>query len=448
MPQLGETVTEGTVTKWLKSVGDQVSVDDVLFEVSTDKVDTEVPSAVAGIVAVLYVAEGDTVAIGTRLAAIAVDAEEAASSAAQANDAGEDAWPTAAGVPATEAQAAPTNAAAAGSRGAGRAMTARGSSVTSLRQSATRPVDGSAFLSPAVRALLDEHGLDERDVAGSGRDGRITRADVLAGAARAEGPAGTARAGVAPALTTSVQATGGRVTPYPPATAGPDDDIIEFTRARRATAEHMVRSQATSAHTLVATEVDYARVDAVRRAAKLSFLPFVARATIDALRRFPHLNASVGDDQLIVHRRIHLSVAVDVEHQALVVPVVRDADGLRIDALSEQVAALAERARTKRLTADELTGGTFTVTNVGSYGTFITAPVINQPQVAILSTDGVKMRPVAVRGAAGDWTIAVHPVGNLCLSFDHRAVDGAYASAFLAAVRETIETRDWRGELR
>ena len=296
----------------------------------------------------------------------------------------------------------------------------------------------STFLSPAVRGLLDEHGLGERDVTGSGRGGRVTRADVLAAAARV-GHAGRASASAS---------SGGRLAPYPAAAVGPDDDVIEFTKARRATAEHMVRSQATSAHTLVATEVDYTGVDVVRRSAKLSFLPFVARATIDALRRYPNLNASVGDDELIVHRRIHLGVAVDVQHQALVVPVVRDADGLRMTALGEAVAALAERARTKRLTADELSGGTFTITNVGSYGTFITAPVINQPQVAILSTDGIKMRPVAVRGPADDWTIAVHPIGNLCLSFDHRAVDGAYASAFLAAVRETIESRDWRDELR
>ena len=428
MPQLGETVTEGTVTKWLKAVGDLVAVDDALFEVSTDKVDTEVPSAVAGIFAALYVAEGDTVAIGTRLAAIAADADELAAADAEAHAGpapvvgGTTTTPAPTPGPRSTRTLAPAAArpASPGRDRAGRAATA-----------------STSFLSPVVRALLDDLGLDEHTVIGSGRDGRITRADVLAAAAQSTS-----------SLHAPLPHAAGRVAPYPPATAGVDDDIIEFTKARRATAEHMVRSQATSAHTLVATEVDYSGVDAVRRAAKLSFLPFVARATIDALREFPHLNASVGDDELILHRHIHLGVAVDVEHQALVVPVVRDADGLRIDALSEQIAALAERARTKRLTADELTGGTFTVTNVGAYGTFITAPIINQPQVAILSTDGVKMRPVAVRASDGDWTIAVHPVGNLCLSFDHRAVDGAYASAFLAAVRNTIETRAWIDELR
>ena len=166
---------------------------------------------------------------------------------------------------------------------------------------------------------------------------------------------------------------------------GPDDDVIEFSRARRNTATNMMRSLATSAHTLVVVEVDYHAVDAVRRSAGLSFLPFVARAVVDALGEFPHVNASVGDDVLLVHRRIHLGVAVDVDFQALVVPVVKDAGGKRLRALSDEIADLAQRARTKRLTADDLTGGTFTITNVGSYGTVVTGPVINQPQVGILS---------------------------------------------------------------
>jgi 2-oxoglutarate dehydrogenase E2 component (dihydrolipoamide succinyltransferase) len=209
----------------------------------------------------------------------------------------------------------------------------------------------------------------------------------------------------------------------------------------------MMRSLATSAHTLVVTEVDYHGVDPVRRAARLSFLPFVARAVIDAIGEFPHVNASVGDDQLIVHRRINLGVAVDVEFQALVVPVIKDAGGKRLEAISDAVTDLAARAKAKRLTADDLTGGTFTITNVGSYGTVVTGPIINQPQVAILSSDGVRMRPVAVRGPAGDWTVAVHPVGNLSLSFDHRAFDGAYAAAFLARVRDLLEQRDWSQEV-
>ena len=301
--------------------------------------------------------------------------------------------------------------------------------------------------------MLDEHHLVADDVSGSGRHGRITRADVLAAAAFRSGRTSTT---AVPSLSNKVgartpAATG--PTPAAPAPAierGPDDDVVEFSKARRATAEHMVRSLRTSAHTLVGTQVDYRNVDSARDAAtggRLSYLPFVARAVIDALRAFPYLNASVGDDELIVHRRIHLGVAVDVDNEALVVPVIHDADALRIAALSETVAALAARARAKRLGADDLAGGTFTVTNVGRYGTVVTAPVINQPQVAILSTDGVRMTPVAVATGDGGWAVAVHPVGNLSLSFDHRAVDGAYAAAFLARVREQLETRDWSAEL-
>ena len=300
------------------------------------------------------------------------------------------------------------------------------------------PPAGNGFLSPVVQRLLAEHGLTAGEVVGSGRDGRITRADVLAAAANRN------RSAAAPSAPSP---SGWPAQPADLPQPGPDDEVIEFSRARRNTATNMMRSLATSAHTLVVVEVDYHAVDAVRRAAGLSFLPFVARAVVDALGEFPHVNASVGDDMLIVHRRIHLGVAVDVDFQALVVPVVKDAGGKRLRALSDEIADLAQRARTKRLTADDLTGGTFTITNVGSYGTVVTGPVINQPQVGILSSDGVKMKPVAVRSEAGDWTVAVHPVGNLSLSFDHRAYDGAYAAAFLARVRDLLEGRDWAEEL-
>jgi 2-oxoglutarate dehydrogenase E2 component (dihydrolipoamide succinyltransferase) len=296
---------------------------------------------------------------------------------------------------------------------------------------------GNGFLSPVVRTLLAEHGLAPSQVVGTGAHGRITRNDVLAAAANQAGGATTTAAPTSPAGAATARV------PQP----GPDDDVVEFTKARRATADNMVRSLATSAHTLVATEVDYHGVDPARRQAGLSFLPFVARAVIDAITEFPHVNSSVGDDQLIVHRRINLGVAVDVGFEALVVPVVHDAGGMRLRAIAEAVADLAERARTKRLTGEDLSGGTFTITNVGAYGTVVTAPVINQPQVAILSTDGVRMKPTAVRSEAGEWTVAVHPLGNLSLSFDHRAFDGAYAAAFLARVRDLLETRDWAQEI-
>jgi 2-oxoglutarate dehydrogenase E2 component (dihydrolipoamide succinyltransferase) len=219
----------------------------------------------------------------------------------------------------------------------------------------------------------------------------------------------------------------------------------------------MVRSQDTSAHTLVVVEVDYSGVEKVRTAAKdrfrndegfgLSYLPFIARAVVDAIEEFPRINASVGNDELIVHRYVNLGIAVDLNFEGLIVPVVHDADTKRLRALAREISDLAGRARGKKLGADDISGGTFTITNPGGYGTLLTFPIINQPQVAILSTDGVKMKPVAVELPDGTWGVAVHPVGVLALAFDHRANDGAYASAFLAKLKEIVETRDWAQEL-
>ena len=484
MPQLGETVTEGTITLWSKAVGDQVEVDDALFEVSTEKVDTEVPSAVAGFVRAILVAEGDTVVIGTPVAVITATADEevdldavgAAGSGRPAptdgdsdaggNDHGDDRRDGASisgsnrsslsgstsGSPTSRDRSRPTSFSSSASAGAvSHGPGARGSDRASGRQE--RDVGGA--LSPVVRRLLGEHGLTPDDVAGTGRDGRISRADVLAAAAqRYRTPSWRGSNGPGPS-----DASSPANAPMPPAEAAPQpsmevgerDEVIDFSKARTATAEHMARSLATAAHALVAVEVDYHALDPVRRAAGLSYLPFVARAVIDAVAEFPHLNSSVDVDRLIVHRDVHLGVAVDVDQAALMVPVVRDASDLRVRALSEAIADVADRARRRRLGSDELSGGTITVTNVGSYGTFVTTPIINQPQVAILSTDGVRMAPVAVRTDDGtgvrEWGVAVHPVGNLSLSFDHRAFDGAYAAAFLARVRDLLQTRDWSGEV-
>jgi 2-oxoglutarate dehydrogenase E2 component (dihydrolipoamide succinyltransferase) len=219
----------------------------------------------------------------------------------------------------------------------------------------------------------------------------------------------------------------------------------------------MVRSKATSAHTVVAMEVDYSAVEKVRLANKerfkgaegfgLTYLPFIARAVVDAIELWPHVNSSVGDDQLIVHNYVNLGIAVDLNHEGLLVPVIHDADTKRLRALAREISALAQRARSKRLTMDDISGGTFTITNAGPFGTLFTIPVINQPQVAILATDGVRKRPVVVELPDGTDAIAVHPVGNLVLSFDHRAFDGAYASVFMASLKEILETRDWSAEL-
>jgi 2-oxoglutarate dehydrogenase E2 component (dihydrolipoamide succinyltransferase) len=317
-------------------------------------------------------------------------------------------------------------------------------------------------LSPVVRKLISEHGLDPSQITGTGSGGRITRADVLA---VVEGKGAAAPAAPAPAAPAApaAKAEPAPGTPAAPAAApvkiaaGQRDEAIPFSNIRKRTAEHMVRSLATSAHTLVATEVDYSNVEKVRlpikdafkaeEGASLTYIPFIARALIDAIREFPHVNASVGDNELIVHHYVNLGVAVDLNFEGLIVPVVHDADGKRLRALAREISDLANKARNKKLGADDISGGTFTITNAGGYGTLLTAPIINQPQVAILSTDGVKMTPVAVQVAEDDWAVVVHPVGNLAISFDHRAYDGAYAAAFLAKIRDIIETRDWAQEL-
>jgi len=423
MPQLGETVTEGTIVRWLRRVGDEIMVDDPLFEVSTDKVDTEVPCAFSGYVRAILVAEGDTVPIGTPVAIVTNTADEPI------------------GERVGDAAAAP----AEGSPGDVDRRQGHVAEPAARVARSVPPTETSTFLSPAVRRLLGEHRLVPADVVGSGRDGRITRNDVLAAAANHHGRrngAGNGRAG------STTDAAGRRhesdISALPP---GPDDDVVELSRARRATAVSTTRSLATAAHALVVTEVDYSHVDAVRRSAGLTYLPFVARAMVEGLRAFPHVNASIGDDDLVVHRRVHLGVAIDIDFRALVVPVVRDAEGKRLKAIADEVAELAQRARAKRLVVDDFAGATITLTNVGSYGTLLTAPIINLPQVAIVSTDGVQMRPVAVPLPDRTWGMAVHPVGNLSLSFDHRAFDGAYAAAFLASVRDTLATADWEAEL-
>jgi pyruvate dehydrogenase E2 component (dihydrolipoamide acetyltransferase) len=252
----------------------------------------------------------------------------------------------------------------------------------------------------------------------------------------------------------------GAATPAPlpaPVSAGDRDVVVPFTNIRRRTAEHMVRSKQISAHTMVAVEVDYVAVDKVRAAEKtrfkeaegfgLTYLPFVARAVVDAMVDFPYVNSSVGDDQLVVHRDLNLGIAVDLNFEGLLVPVIHGADGKRLRQLARDVSGLSARARAKKLTMDDIAGGTFTITNAGPFGTLITVPVINQPQVAILSTDGVSKKPVVIELPDGSDAIVVHPVGNLVMSWDHRAFDGAYAAAFLARIKTIVETRDWSEEL-
>lgn len=397
MPQMGETVTEGTVTAWLKSPGDAVDEDDPLLEISTDKVDADVPAPAGGVLAEILVGEGETVAIGVPLARIRLDGVDGSVTPAPAAPPEAAAEP--ANLPPVDGSRAPavTTAVATVDRGG---------------------ADPTAFRSPVVRRLAAEHDLDLTALDGSGDGGRVTRDDVLAAIAERE---------VAP--------------------ADPDVDHVVFTAMRRTIAERMTASLATAAHTLVVADVDYQRVAGPREAAGLTWLPFIARAAIDALADFPLVNARVAGDGLDVHTHVHLGIAVDLDFEGLVVPVVRAADRLRLPALAEAISERSAAARARSVGPDEMAGGTFTITNAGRYGTLLTGPIINQPQVAILSTDGVKVRPVAVPLEDGGHALAFHPVGNLALAFDHRAMDGAYASAFLARVRQGLEERDWWAEI-
>jgi pyruvate dehydrogenase E2 component (dihydrolipoamide acetyltransferase) len=467
MPQLGETVTEGTITKWTKQVGDQVAEDEVLYEVSTDKVDSEVPSPVAGYLAEILVPEGDTVEVGTVLARISTEpvtgggggGDDAAE--APATTPSEVPEPAPEAEPSDEAEATPAAEAAQAAPPAPAPAPA-----TASADEAEAPSEQSgpgALLSPVVRRLMSEHGLEASQITGTGVGGRITRADVQkvidAGGAKAApaAPAPAAAPAAPTAAATPSAASAARPAPLPAAAPGERDQVIPFSRIRKVTAEHMVMSKATSAHTLIAVEVDYHEVENVRAARKVAFkaehgtsltyLPFIARAVVDAIGEFPHVNSSVGNEELIVHRYLNLGIAVDLNFEGLLVPVVRDAHDKRLGALAREISDLAAKARSKRVMPDDLVGGTFTITNAGPFGTFLTAPVINQPQTAILSTDGVKKKPVVVELPDGGDAIVIHPVGVLALSFDHRAFDGAYAAAFVARVKEILETRDWASEL-
>ena len=333
MPQLGETVTEGTVINWYKKVGEAVKADEPLFDVETDKVTTEIPAPATGVLKEIRVETGVAVPVGTVLAVIEA---------------------------------------------------------------------GAAAAKPAAVAAA---------------------------------PAPTA----------------------PKPAAASDEELVPLSRIRRQTAEHMVHSIATSAHVLQAVEVDYERVEQVRKAKgeqwkakegfSLTYLPFIARAVCGAIAEFPWVNASYAGDALKVHKRVHLGVAVDLDHQGLVVPVVRDAQRRDLADLAREMNRLAKAARGGSLKPDDIAGATYTLSNSGTFGTFFTASIISQPQVAILSTDGVKKKPVVVEGPGGD-VIAIRPVGVLAHSFDHRAFDGAYSAAFLRKVREILETRDWIAELK
>ena len=435
MPQLGETVSEGTVSVWHKKVGDKVSARDPLFDVSSDKVEMEVPAQAEGTLVEIRVDAGTTVPVGQVIAVIAKDGEKIAAKPAAASSAAAPAPAPAPTKPAAPAPARPSSAAPA---------SVAALSSASGRGTANRDARGNP-LSPAVRRLVAEHGLDPSAISGTGANGRIKKKDVLVaiGAGIASGAPATARR---PAPK-----------PVPLAFTGADAEIIPFSNLRRLTAEHMVRSKATSPHVLQAVEADFARVARARSGASdawkkregfsLTYLPFVAKAVCEAIRDFPRVNATIDGERLVVYRRVNLGIAVDLDFDGLVAPVVKDAQDMTLHELARAIRDVSERARSNRLTPDDFAGGTYTISNSGVFGTMITAPIINQPQVAILSTDGVTKKPVVIESADGD-SIAIRPVGVLAQSFDHRAIDGAYSAAFLKRVKDILESRDWSAVLR
>jgi 2-oxoglutarate dehydrogenase E2 component (dihydrolipoamide succinyltransferase) len=493
MPQLGETVTEGTITKWFKAVGDEVTEDEPLFEVSTDKVDSEVPAPSAGFLVEIRVPEGETVDVGTVLAVIGdsadgageapaaeAPAEEAPSDEAPAEEApAEEAEPAAEAPAEPEPEPAPEEPKAeepqAEESSAAHAAPDGGDTDVAPAGAAPASAGEGLLLSPVVRRLITEHDLDPASIQGTGAGGRITRNDVLKlveGGEQAPAPAAAeapaAKAAPAPASApkqappiqrpeAAPAAAGRSAAPAPSARAGERDSVEPLNNIRKRTGEHMVRSKATSPHVLTVMEVDFERVEQARRAHRdefkategfsLTYLPFIARALIDAIDEFPHMNATVGEGELIVHNYVNLGIAVDLNYEGLIVPVIHEAQDKRLAAIAREISNLASRARGKKLSADDISGGTVTITNAGQYGTFVQAAVINQPQVMILSTEGVSRRPVVVTDAFGAEAIAIHSVGYLSMTWDHRAFDGAYAAAFLSRVREIIETRDWEVEL-
>ena len=469
LPQLGETVTEGTITQWFKQVGDTVAADEPLFEVSTDKVDTEVPSPIAGVLVEIRVAEGATIEVGSVVAVV--------------GDAGAPAVAEPEPVVSAPAVAAPVVAAPA----VAEPEPVVAEPVVATPVVAEPVVELSApvasadqrLLSPVVRRLVNEHGIDPATIDGTGPGGRITREDVLdhldarpapsapvvasptAPAPAAPAPAPAVAAPAAPASAAPASAAPAPPVPTPAArpvvATGERATRVPLSKIRRLTGDHMIASKATSPHAFSVVEVDFANVDNARSAARaefqasegfgLTYLPFVVRAIVDGLAEFPHLNASLDGDDLVVHGFVDLGIAVDLDHEGLLAPVVRSAETKRLRAIAREIRDLADRARARRLSPDEISGGTFTISNNGSAGSVLTMPIINQPQVAIVSTDAIVRRPVVARTTDGSEAIVVHPVGNLAMSWDHRAFDGAYAAGFLSRVKEILETRNWNGEL-
>jgi len=478
MPQMGVSVSEGTITKWLKQEGEPIARDESLLEISTDKIDTEVPSPGEGVVAKILVQEGETVEVGTVLAVIAPEGAEA-SAPAPAEPAPAEAPPE----PATQAASDASEAAAT--------EAAEPTAPTPAPTPAPAPVaapasgNGRTFLSPVVARIASEHGVDPSAVQGTGAGGRVTKKDILAFVERggqvqatpapaAEPQAAEPQAAPAPAPAAEPEATPAPAAKPPAAPAAPPaaaapkpapapasaaeagepapgESMEPMTAMRKGIAEHMRRSLDTSAHVTSAIEVDMSKVVAIRAKLKKeyeasygvnpTYLSFIARATVETLREYPWINGEIRGDRIVTRNYVNLGFAVELaDGKGLIVPVVKNTEGLNLLGMARAVSEIAARARDKKLMPDEVQGGTFTITNPGGYGTFHGTPVISQPQAGILGTYAVVKRPWVVQDELGQDVIAIRPIMNLTLTYDHRLVDGALAGRFLKAMREKLES--------
>ena len=467
MPQMGVSVSEGTVTKWLKQQGEAVALDEPLLEISTDKVDTEVPSPGEGVVVEIRVVEGTTVDVGTVLAVIA----PAGAAAMTASEPAEPAPPAPPEPAVPVASPAPEPAAAV----------AQAPPAPVSPQAEPVGSDGRTFVSPVVARIAAEHGVDPSAVPGTGQGGRVTKKDILGfiesgpaapppapapepiavpAAPSVAAPIPAAPAPAPPPVAMPAAASPPVAPPPPPPAPAVDDDELApgeaaepITAMRRGVMEHMRRSLDTSAHVTSAIEVDMSRIVSVREQLKRdpqatggvnpTYLAFVAHATVDTLKAYPWVNAQIRGEKIVTRSFVHLGIAVALdEGRGLIVPVIRNAQDLNLLGIARAIADLAERARTKKLLPDDVQGGTFTITNPGGYGTFHGTPIINQPQAAILGTYALVKRPWVVQDELGHDVIAIRPVMNLTLTYDHRLVDGAYAGGFLRDLRVRLEGWD------
>jgi pyruvate dehydrogenase E2 component (dihydrolipoyllysine-residue acetyltransferase) len=463
MPQMGVSVSEGTITRWAKAVGETIEADETIVEISTDKVDTEVPSPASGVVRELFAGEGDTVPVNTRIAVIDTGGEGGGGGDAPA-EAPQEAPPAEpqAAAPEPAAEAAPPEPAPAEPK----AAPAEGNGHNG---------DGRTFVSPVVARMVSEHGLDINAIPGTGRGGRVTKKDVQqfidsgGSAAPAQAPEVHDVPHFAPPPEAPETAAPADPAPAPPAAApaapapavevvaageaGPGEELYRFNTIRKVIARHMRHSLETAAQVTTVIEVDMTGVVNLRRKWKpeyqsrygvnLTYVPFVARATIDAIGRWPWVNAEVRGETALIKKYVNLGMAVAVDDaKGLMVPVIQHAEEKNLVGLSRSVIDLADKARTKTLSNDEMSGGTFTITNPGVFGALIGTPIIPEGQVAILDVEAIVKRPVVVTDDHGNDAIAIRHMMFLCLSYDHRLVDGAYAAQFMAQVKKNLESWD------